>query len=179
MKNIAMILRYAYGLEMVKALPESLEEPQKRINLLRGVDRFILPRMEELTPSYRPDSNIGPESSPFIPDENDPERRTNIALRLWAGYILTAFGITAPNTKIIADKDRREAIESAYREWRNHHFPLVEFLCDMDPIIKAGSEIAQSYKEQLGELTSLDGVPAGATIKQFVDVQNWIKSEAK
>jgi hypothetical protein len=155
-QNAAIALSWAYGAIMPMRLPESLSDVQTRINLLRRVDRFIVPKYEDLkmvepVRQIGALSDIAKESLDFLGDVKDEDVRKNIVLRLWSGYIHAAEAIS-------------ESIAPAVRRSR---FEMIDYLCLIDPLFKAGVECAPVYKTQLGEKISLDGVPESSSVRAY------------
>lgn len=139
-------------------LPPSLEDVHKRIQLMRHIDRFIVPKFEDLrgTDKVRKRGalhDIGNESAALLSDVTDAESRANIALRLWSGYIHAAFEIS----------------DTVKHERRSNNFRKIDYICQFDPIFKAGVESAPLYKKQLCEKISFDGVPEDSPVRKHQD----------
>jgi hypothetical protein len=158
-------------------LPPSLngttirEANQKRTALLRkigaiietdvrtaqksGVDAYdIRPQIPVLAKRLEGNQAFDQLTKLVLSDVAVKAERTNIALRLYAGYLDMA--------KTIAGSTRHETNNSSTRQ---RVIPKVEAKAANDPIYAAGVEAAPHFKHrELGEDIFREGIPAGAIV---------------
>jgi hypothetical protein len=158
-------------------LPQSLdgatlrEANEKRTALLKEIGNIIESDLRQVQGSVRDPYDIPPQTpllaarldntqaldqlaQRILADVSSKTDRTNIVLRLYAGYLDVA--------KTIAASTRHETNDASTRQ---RDIPKVEAKAANDPIYNAGVEAAPHFKHrELGEPIFRDGVPADSIV---------------
>jgi hypothetical protein len=160
-------------------LPKSLdgatlrEANEKRTALLKEIGNIIESDLRQVQGSVRDPYDIPPQApvlaarldnnqaldhltTRVLPDVPNKVERTNIALRLYAGYLDVAKSI-----------DAKTAAGPNSAATRQRDIPIVEAKAASDRIYAAGVEAAPQFKHrELGEDIFRDGIPDGSIVLQ-------------
>jgi hypothetical protein len=172
-----LMRRTAEHLGAAPALPSSLdgatlrEANEKRTALLKqigniieadvrtaqkaGTDVYdIPPQIPVLATRLQANQAFDQLTKRVLSDVHDKAERTNIALRLYCGYLDVA--------KTIAGSTRHETNDTSTRQ---RDIPKVEAKAVNDPIYTAGVEAAPHFKHrELGEAIFRDGIASDAIV---------------
>jgi hypothetical protein len=165
--NVALAYAFAQGVCPPVALPPSMADAQARARFVIAVNRPFGGEVFPADPLALLEA-VGFASggstrafiergAPLVPDVPDPIERLNVVLRLWCGCLRAAKEIAdatldGPNTA----------------EGRRDRFPAIDEAARHDPIFEAGVEAAPTFKDELGEHYSLDGVPDDSPVRRYV-----------
>mgnify|MGYP001606548537 CR=1 FL=1 len=164
--NMAFALALACGLGTACRLPAEFEDVAARARFADRIDGPFIATYDELADPVAAAPRIGPRLREIaeaarkalgsVPDELD---RLSGALRLWSGCLMAAKTIaletrSGPNTPEI----RRAAFEE-----------FIDPAAASDSVFRAGVEAGPAFKALRGEPVSLEGVPAGAAVRRYVE----------
>jgi hypothetical protein len=171
----------AEGLGPPPPLPESLQDPEKRAEVVHRINGGLvwfanLLFVEIATPPegvagghlrLRLDKSAAGVASKavglaeltraLVPDLQDPVSRVNLVLRLWSGCLSAAKTIaestrSGPNTA----EERRRLFET-----------IIDPIAAVDGIYAAGVEAAPAFKRRVDQPYFFDGVPQGSCVRRY------------
>lgn len=154
-------LRWADEIGPPPVLPVSLIQPEARARLVHAINTPLIrgSHLHLLDPKEkrRRLAELAELTQAPIPDVFDAAKRTNIALRIWAGCIHGAKTIAlktenGPNTP----------------EGRSQTSVDIDRLANRDPIFRAGVEAAPLFKKLIAEEISLDGVLPESPLRTYI-----------
>jgi hypothetical protein len=163
-----MITAYSWACGLFKSdLPPSLNDLTKRTKLIDEINSLLFTAndpgsakklLADLDHDERTKrlNTIRERSKSYMTEDLDDNIRKNILLRLWAGCMDAAKNIAlqtinGPNS---AD-DRKEG------------FFFIDLLSKPDPIYRAGTESAPSFKKLHRQHYSFAGVPSGSAVTKY------------
>jgi hypothetical protein len=181
--NMAAARQIAEHLGPPPPLPESLQDPEKRAEVVQRVNgelvwfadlvigdvqvpaegtagkRLRLHLADRAAGVASKVLRLAELTRDLIPDVPDPVGRVNLVLRIWSGCLSAAKTIaedtlSGPNTP----------------ETREHAFETtIDPIAAVDTIYAAGVEAAPAFKRRAGQPYFFDGVPADSYVRRYAN----------
>lgn len=172
--NMLTALAWAGNLAAPQSLPVSLRSVCKRTEMIDRINNALGGISARLYPNERPKvmllwpsaaqeefrSRVLAISQEFITEGINDNEKNAVGLRLWSGCLSAAKTIATGTMDGDNTPDmRRAAFEGE-----------IDRTANMDPIYKAGVEVAPIWKEFLGQEVHLEGVPETSAVRRYWNI---------
>jgi hypothetical protein len=170
--NMSIVYRWTKLLGPIHSLPQSLQGYANRAKFLDFVDKNIITGSElwefnqQQIESFL--MNMEEKSRSWIHDIDDGKQRVNITLRLWAGCWDAAKNLR--DRYVSLHSDRTTSKEIITSEMRTKAFKeTVDLEAALDPIYRAGVEVAPIVKRIRGESIFSNGISSDSAVTKFLE----------
>jgi hypothetical protein len=150
----------------VKGLPSSLQDIRTRARLVDDIDKSIGKHFGQVQIFALPQStfdammrDMAATTEKHIKDVDNTNARNGVASSLWSGCLSAAKEIA------LSTRDGPNTPESRTYNFTN----LLDPLCKVDELFKAGVEAAPVFKRLRGQEIDFEGVPGSSPVRRYKD----------
>jgi hypothetical protein len=150
----------------VEGLPSSIQDIRTRARLVDGIDKSISKHFGEMQIFALPQStfdsmmrDMSTMAEKHIKDVDNTNARNGVASSVWSGCLSAAKEIA------LGTRNGENTPESR----REVFTKLIDPLCKVDELFKAGVEAAPVFKRLRGEEVKFEGVPESSPARMYKD----------